>query len=115
MPNKEPTNKDWWKNLRNFIKNNTSLTVIIVAALLLELTTGVMYYTAQNIIQQTMEQLVRSEMNAIALNIRKQLAKVEVAVNNTDWVVQRNLSEPDSMFVLTRLLVEHNPSLLRRR
>lgn len=103
---------DWWKNLRNFIKKNTSLTVIIVAALLLELTTGVMYYTAQNIIQQTMEQLVRSEMNAIALNIRKQLAKVEVAVNNTDWVVQRNLSKPDSMFVLTRMLVEHNPSLL---
>lgn len=112
MPNNETAKKGWWKNLRNFIKNNTSLTVIIAAALLLELTTGVMYYTAQNIIQETMEQLVRSEMNAIALNIRKQLAKVEVAVNNTDWVVQRNLSKPDSMFVLTRMLVEHNPSLL---
>ena len=109
MPSKRTTKESWWKRLRGFLKTHTGLTVIITAALLLELTTGVLYYSAQNIIQKTTEQLVERELNGIAMSIRKQLAKVEVAVNNMDWMIQRDLAEPDSMFALTYLLVEHNP------
>ena len=55
---------DWRKRMRGFVKANTSLTIIISALLLIELMMGVMYYAAQNIIQNTMERLVRVEMNA---------------------------------------------------
>ena len=50
--------------------------MIIIAALLLELTTAVMYYSAQDIIQTTKQRLVKQEMNSVAMSIRKQLAKV---------------------------------------
>ena len=53
---------DWRKRMRGFVKANTSLTIIISALLLIELMMGVMYYAAQNFIQNTMERLVRVEM-----------------------------------------------------
>ena len=62
--------------LKGFFQHNTSLIVIIAAALLIELTSGVMYYSSQNIIQKMVDRLVTREMNAIYLCIRNQLAKV---------------------------------------
>ena len=98
--------------MKNFLKTHTHLAVIIVAAVLLELTSGVLYYSAQRIIQSTMERLVQQEMNGVAMNIRKQLAKVEVAVNNCAWVVGNELDNPDRMFETTQNLLEHNPLML---
>lgn len=100
------------KRLIDWLRRHTSLTIIIVAALLLELTSGVMYYTSQSIIERTVERLVKSEMTAIYLGIRNQLAKVEVTVDNMAWVVNDQLTEPDSMFVITRRLIENNPAIL---
>ena len=98
--------------LTNFFKEHIGLTVIIVAALLLELTTAVMYYSAQNIIQRTVERLVRREMNAIYLCIRNKLSKVEVTVDNMAWVVSEGLDEPDWMFDITQRMVNNNPSFM---
>lgn len=112
MPNKRIAKENWIKRLRSFMKSHTSLTVIIAAALLLELTTGVMYYAAQNIIQRTVEWLVQREMNAIYLCIRNKLAKVEVTVDNMAWVVNEGLDEPDWMFDITQRMVKNNPSFM---
>ena len=112
MPNKYTTQGGWWEKLRDFARAHIGLTVIIVAALLLQLTTAVMYYTAQNIIQRTMEQLVEREMNAIDMGIRNRLAKVEATLDNMAWVVSDNLKDPDDLFVITHQLVENNPDIL---
>ena len=85
------------------MRTHTSMAVIIAAAFLLELTTGLMYYTSQNIIQKTMVDLVQREMNTIYLCIRNQLAKVEVTVDNLAWVVKGDLAQPDSMFINAQL------------
>lgn len=103
---------NFWDRVKDVFKTNLSLTIIIVAALLLELTTGLLYYSAQNIIQQTMERLVEREMNALFLCIRNQLAQVEVTVDNMAWVVAGDIAQPDSMFVTAREMVQHNPSVL---
>ena len=57
--------KTFWERLVHVLRTNISLTVIVVAALLLELTTGLIYYSAQNIIQRTVERLVESEMTCL--------------------------------------------------
>ena len=98
--------------MQSFLKTNTSLTVIVVAALLLELTTGVMYYSAQNIIEETVNSVIQREMNSIYLCIQNKLIKVEVAMSNAAWVAQADLDNPDSMFVTTRNLVENNPYIM---
>ena len=63
--------KEIWKRLKNVLLANLSLVAIVAAALLLELTSTVMYFFTQNIIQRTMERLVQTEMNAIYLCIQK--------------------------------------------
>lgn len=95
-----------------FMKWNTSLTVIISAVLLLELMMGVMFYSAQNFIQRTMERMVRVEMNAIYLCIRNKLADVEVTIDNMSWVVSESLEEPEWMFDLTKQMVRNNAIFL---
>ena len=74
--------------MKHFIRTNTSLAVIILAALLLELTTGILYYSAQNTIQQNVERIIQREMNALNLCIRNKLGKVEVTLDNMSWVVR---------------------------
>ena len=109
---KKAAQSNWWTQFRNLIKANTSLTIIVVAALLLELSTGVLYYFAQNIIERTVRRLMDREMNAISLSIRNQMAKVEVTVENMAWVVTDDLADPDSLLRLTYQLVEHNPAIM---
>lgn len=112
MAEKKTKERSWWNRFKDFLKTHTNLTVIVVAALLLELTTGVIYYTAQRIIQRTVERLVEREMNAMYLGINNQLSEMEVAVDNMVWVVRSSLSNPESMFAITHHLVENNPSTI---
>ena len=95
--------------MKHFIRTNTSLAVIIAAALLLELTTGILYYSAQNIIQQDVERIIQRETNALNLCIHNELAKVEVTLDNMSWVVSRDLGRADWMFEITEMLVKDNP------
>ena len=96
----------------NTIKHIPSLGVIIAAAVLLELVSGIMFYTSHNIILETMEKLVEREMTGVYLSIRNHLAKIEVTVDNMAWVVRDDLDNPDAMFLKTRSLVENNPAIL---
>ena len=108
MNNKETVSKGWWVHLKKFIRTNTSLAVIILAALLLELTTGILYYSAQNTIQENVERIIQREMNALNLCIRNKLARVEVTLDNMSWVVSRDLEKADWMFEITEMLVKDN-------
>jgi sigma-B regulation protein RsbU (phosphoserine phosphatase) len=101
-----------WNRLSKVVREHLPLTLIIGAAILLELTSGVMYYSAQHIIHKTVERLTEREMNAIYLSIRNKLAEVEVIVDNMSWVVANDLDEPEEMYSITRRLVENNPSIL---
>jgi Cache domain. len=104
--------RNLWERLKNVLKRNLGLTAIIAAALLLEIISGVMGYINHSVIQDTMENLVDREENAIFYCIRNQLSKVEVTLNNMAWVVSDELAEADSMFVTTYRMVENNPAIL---
>ena len=94
------------------MKTYTSVIVIIVAALLLELTTGIMYIAAQKFIQRTMEHTVKREMDATYMNIRNKLANVEVTIDNMAWVVNRDLESSDWMFETPEMLAQYNSFIL---
>lgn len=104
--------KEWWQNMRTVMKTYTSVIVIIVAALLLELTTGIMYIAAQKFIQRTMEHTVKREMDATYMNIRNKLANVEVTIDNMAWVVNRDLESSDWMFETPEMLAQYNSFIL---
>ena len=112
MQNKENNKGSRWSRLKDFIRNHSSLTLIIIAALMLELLSGIMYYVSHGILQQTMERLIERENNALFLCIRNRLAEVEVMLDNMAWVTSDDLAEPDSLARVTYQLVEHNPIIL---
>ncbi len=108
---KHEKSQRWWERLINILQLNTSWLVIVVAAAMLEVTMGVLYYSAQNIIQQTMERVVEREMNTIYLGILNKLTKIETITENLEWVVRDNLSNPKWMYSTCESFMEHNPSI----
>lgn len=104
--------RGFWERLKNVLKRHLGLTAIIAAAILLEMTSSVMNYVNHSIMQDTMEDLVDQEMNSIFYRIRNQLGKVEVTLDNMAWVVKEDLAKSDSMYVITRSMVENNPAIL---
>ena len=78
--------------MKDFTKSHTSLTVIIVAALLIELTTGFIYYNSQDIIKRTTvrvmerENIARGKQTLLAhlLDPLRQIARI-LAGAGTDF------------------------------
>ena len=90
------------------MREHLSLTAIIAAALVLQMTMAVMSYLAQSFVQASMERTVDKEMNAINLGIRSKLGKVEVTAYNMAWQVGDLLADPADIEDFTRKVVEHN-------
>ena len=112
MQDSGTNNKSKWEWLKDFFKANTSLTVIIVAALLIELTTGVIYYKSQDIIKRTIIRVMERENNALFLCIQNKLTEVEVLFDNMSWIVTDDLLHPDSLVRETYQIVENNPMIM---
>ena len=98
--------------MKEFIKTHTSLIVIVVAALLIELTSGVIYYTSQNIIRRTTIKVMERENNALYLCIRNKLEEVEVVLDNMSWIVTDDLLHSDSLFRSAYQITQNNPMIL---
>ena len=98
--------------MKEFIKTHTSLIVIVVAALLIELTSGVIYYTSQNIIRSTTINVMERENNVLYLYIRNKLEEVEVVLDNMSWIVTDDLRHSDSLFRSAYQITQNNPMIL---
>ena len=100
--------------LRNPSKNiraKASIAILITAALLMMLISGIQYYTAHKEIRDNLEKNAEMELVIKALNIRQYLSSVELALQNHRWEVEQLLAYPDSLFGVTRRIVEQNPDL----
>ncbi len=100
-----------WRRLMDFFRSNVSLTVIVVATVLLELTSAAMYYSAHGIVLNLLKLVVENEQKRKSMYIGHQLENVEVGVENLTWVVQRNLQKPDAMFELLNSFIKNNSTI----
>lgn len=98
--------------LKDFIKKHIGLIGIVIAALLIELTTGVIYYNSQDIINRTTIQVMDHENNDLYLSIQNKLAQVEVLLDNMSWIATDDLLTADSLMKETYQIVENNPIIL---
>lgn len=102
--------------MKNIVKNavpkslrsKTSFAIIVTAAILVEITSGVQYYFAQRGISEGVESSAKAELKSKSLEIRNVMNVVEVAVDNMAWAVEQRLSQPDSMEGITRKLLKDN-------
>ncbi len=85
--------------------------MILGAALLLAATSIIQNYYAHRGLLREAEERAEKELTISQLRIENITGPVETAVMNTAWMVEMNLSKPDTMFTLLRNLVETNPVL----
>lgn len=89
-----------------------SLFITLTAALLFVITSFIFFYSSRGLIRQEATQHAESTLDNTILRIEKVLNSVEVAVDNMDWVIDANLSNPDSMYGITRRLLMNNPVIV---
>ena len=101
---KKPQNKDW-----TALGAKTSIAILITAVLLMMLISAVQYYYSRRQIRADLERNTEMELVIKAQKIRYSLESVEKALQNHIDDIEQSLPYPDSLFSVTRRIVEQNP------
>jgi len=94
--------------ISNLKSQASNLILIIIAALLVEVTSIVQYFYAKNGVRNEVEQRATSELRIKSLKIQNVMNEIEVAVREMAWLVERNIYSPDSMLIITQRVLEDN-------
>jgi len=101
---KKTQNKDW-----TTLGAKTSIAILITAALLMMMISAVQYYYSRRQIRADLESNTEMDLVIKAQKIRFSLETVEKALQNHIDDIERSLPYPDSLFSVTRRIVEQNP------
>ena len=85
--------------------------VAVTATLFLAIAVFVAFSTSkmmENEARSTVENVVKATVG----RIDRQMASVESAVENSAWIVEERISDPDYMFRITGELVQNNPFIV---
>ena len=88
------------------------LMLVIVAAITLEATGLIQYYFTQKGIHKEATQRAESRLEVAKLKILDIVDQTEVAVHNSVWLAQWALSVPDSLWAVSRRMVQDNPVIV---
>ena len=94
--------------LQNSISGRLSIRVIIVSAIIFTLTFTLFIRMAANKVREEATKHAHSELSNTIHQIDAVLHAVEVAVENTAWLVPYRLGSPDFMYDITERLLQNN-------
>ena len=94
---------------KKFLTNIKALSLVIVAALTLEVTALVQYYYSQKGIREEASMRAESQLESTRNKIMDVINQAEAAVRNSVWVAQWCLNYPDSLQRVCQRMVEDNP------
>ena len=93
------------------LKTNTSLIIIIVAALLLQGLSAVQYYYTRSLLADELENRAESEITMKSIIVKNALNLAENSLNGHIWDMKRNLLHPDSSYSVMELVLKSHPNL----
>ena len=91
------------------LQARSSLMLLIVAAVIIEVMAVVQYVFARDGIRNEVEQRARTEIKLKNLEIQNVISDVEVAINNMQWLIDWAASNPDSIYSTLQLIIHNNP------
>ena len=100
--------KEKLRHIVDHLRKRKSLVIIITAAILIELISGIQYFNTHKILEEELEKRAESELVMKAVLIKGALNSNEDNLKNHIWDIHRNLSAPDSMFAVMRRTIETN-------
>ena len=94
------------------LKTNTSLMIIIAAALLLQLISAVQYYYTRGLLADELERRAELELTTKVILVKNSLNISESSLSGHIWDLEQNIAHPDSSYkVMERVLMSH-PKLM---
>ena len=97
------------KNIFKSVRTRSSIAILITAAALMLLISGIQQYSARKQIRNDLKLNAEMELVIKAIDVRHSLEDVSLALRNRSWEFEQFLSYPDSLFAVTRRIVEQNP------
>ena len=94
------------------LKTNKSLTIIIAAAILLQMISAVQYYYTRSLLADELEKRAESEMTTRVVIVKNALNMAENSMNGHLWDVMQNITRPDSMYGVVEWVLRSHPNLL---
>ena len=90
---------------KNSLSTKLSLWIVLFTAVVLVSALGYMFSVSRQAIRQEAVNHATEILENTTLRVNSILERVEVATNNTDWLINRHLDGPDSMFTYSRRLL----------
>ena len=100
------------KYIRRSLSLKLSLWIVFFAALIFLVSLGFMFSESRRAVYEEAMNRATQVLDNTVQRVNRILDHVEVATNNTDWLITRHLDAPDSMFVYSRRLLQNNPDLV---
>ena len=97
--------------IRQSISTRLSLMIVLFSAIILMVSMRFMFDASSRAIHQEAINRATQSLESTALRVQGILDRVVVATNNTDWLINRHLDGPDSMYVYSRRILENNPDI----
>jgi len=111
MQRKESSIVDWWGWLIKHLKTHVGLTVIIVAAILLQGISSVQYYYTRSLLADELESRAESELSIKAVVVKNLLNMSENSLSGHIWDLKRNIIYPDSSYSVMEWVLRSHPDL----
>ena len=89
----------------------TGLSIVILAAVLLEGISGVQYFLTRHHMEGELEKRAESELTLKAILIKSYFNSTEDLLRNCKWQIEAHLDQPDSAFTTMERFVRLNPNL----
>ena len=100
-------NKSWRK-----LQARSGITVLLTAAILMQVGSAVQYYFAHKGIRDEVRQRAASEMQVKNLEIQQFVSRIETAVDNVYWSLEQSLEHPDSVYPIMYRIMDVNPDMI---
>ncbi len=90
----------------------SSLAIIILAAVIVELTSALQYWYAYKGIKEETKHNAQNELDIKSLEISRVMTGVEEAANNFAWILERHLQNPDTIYGLSDFFLKHTKNVV---
>ena len=97
--------------VKRSLATRMSLLTVFFAAIILIAALGYMFSVSRQAIRKEAVDRATNQLENTVLRVTNILNRVEVAANNTAWLINRHLDSPDLMFEYSRRILENNPDL----
>lgn len=95
--------------IRHSLSMRIGLLIVSFAILTFVVSLGFMYVKSRGYVRDDAMRRASQVLNNTALRVNEILDEVEIATNNTNWLVRTHL-DPDSVNVYSRRIIEMNPN-----